>query len=276
MMRLPSLLEHFELAEKTARDAMTPISKAFSLYLDGTLNLVSENMPPLYDILYEFQKGHSHIAVVYRSLNESSLRRRMRPVTSTRASNIGAGPAPAIQDLDTNEEVQDSQEARTKNDTDHRQRQVLEKEEILDETNEYVNIHNRLLTTVPFTQYVEVQQFQYPQVLLLQWFFFCCIVIATKQHTKGNNIITSPEGGANELSQRSIPLSTKKTKWEFKLNNKEIKASVGSATSRADALEDLSFSYNGDRTKVISNSTATKLEMRLKAMANKEQTGGMS
>ncbi|KAK6935547.1 LOW QUALITY PROTEIN: Carbohydrate kinase PfkB, partial [Dillenia turbinata] len=31
---------HFELAEKTARHAKTPISKAFSLYLDGTLNCV--------------------------------------------------------------------------------------------------------------------------------------------------------------------------------------------------------------------------------------------
>lgn len=30
---------------------------------------VSENMP-LYDILNEFQKGHSHIAVVYRDLKE--------------------------------------------------------------------------------------------------------------------------------------------------------------------------------------------------------------
>ncbi|XP_010552479.1 PREDICTED: DUF21 domain-containing protein At1g47330 [Tarenaya hassleriana] len=112
-----------ELTEKTAKDAMTPISKAFSLDLDTILNLetlntimamghsrvpvyfgtpthiiglilvksllsvdprkevplrkmtirkiprVSETMP-LYDILNEFQKGQSHIAVVYRDLNE--------------------------------------------------------------------------------------------------------------------------------------------------------------------------------------------------------------
>lgn len=32
---------------------------------------VSENMP-LYDILNEFQKGHSHIAVVYRDLNDKN------------------------------------------------------------------------------------------------------------------------------------------------------------------------------------------------------------
>lgn len=33
------------------------------------LSRVSEEMP-LYDILNEFQKGHSHIAVVYKDLNE--------------------------------------------------------------------------------------------------------------------------------------------------------------------------------------------------------------
>ncbi|XP_056696201.1 DUF21 domain-containing protein At1g47330 isoform X3 [Spinacia oleracea] len=111
-----------ELTEKTAKDAMTLISKAFSLDLDATLNLdtlnaimamghsrvpvyyqnplniiglvlvknllgvdpdervplrkmtirkiprVPESMP-LYDILNQFQKGHSHIAVVYKDLN---------------------------------------------------------------------------------------------------------------------------------------------------------------------------------------------------------------
>ncbi|XP_022768978.1 DUF21 domain-containing protein At1g47330-like [Durio zibethinus] len=113
-----------EMTEKTAKVAMTPISNAFSLDLDTTLDLetlnkvmtmghsrvpvyygnprnliglvlvknlltidsegpvplkkmiirkiprVSEDMP-LYDILNEFQKGHSHIAVVYKDLNES-------------------------------------------------------------------------------------------------------------------------------------------------------------------------------------------------------------
>ncbi|KAK4746259.1 hypothetical protein SAY87_012571 [Trapa incisa] len=113
-----------ELTEKTAKDAMTPISKAFSLDLDSPLTLdtlnaiitmghsrvpvytgypeniiglilvknllavdpesavplrrmmirkiprVSEDMP-LYDILNEFQKGHSHIAVVYKDLNSN-------------------------------------------------------------------------------------------------------------------------------------------------------------------------------------------------------------
>ncbi|BFG17809.1 hypothetical protein CerSpe_040820 [Prunus speciosa] len=111
-----------ELTEKTAKDAMTLISSAFSLDLDAPLTLetlnaimtkghsrvpvyagnpkniiglvlvknllmidpedavtlrkmmirriprVSEDIP-LYDILNEFQKGHSHIAVVYKDLN---------------------------------------------------------------------------------------------------------------------------------------------------------------------------------------------------------------
>ncbi|XWS24362.1 hypothetical protein CRYUN_Cryun28dG0095200 [Craigia yunnanensis] len=114
-----------EMTEKTAKVAMTPISNAFSLDLDTTLDLEtlnkvmtlghskvpvyygnptniiglvlvenlltidSEGPVPLrkmiirkipryryqrtchYDILNEFQKGHSHIAVVYKDLNES-------------------------------------------------------------------------------------------------------------------------------------------------------------------------------------------------------------
>ncbi|PIA52652.1 hypothetical protein AQUCO_01000490v1 [Aquilegia coerulea] len=132
-----------ELTEKTAKDAMTPIFKAFSLDLDGALDLqtltsimanghsrvpvyagsptniiglilvknlltvdpndavplrkmtirkiprVSEDMP-LYDILNEFQKGHSHIAVVIKDLSqpkevkyvESKLKRRKHKVPS--------------------------------------------------------------------------------------------------------------------------------------------------------------------------------------------------
>ncbi|KAK1274842.1 DUF21 domain-containing protein [Acorus gramineus] len=112
-----------ELTEKTVKDAMTPISKAFSVDLNGILDVqmlnmimtkghsrvpiysgnpsniigiilvknlltvdpkdsiplrkmtirkiprVSENMP-LYDILNEFQKGHSHMAVVVKNHNE--------------------------------------------------------------------------------------------------------------------------------------------------------------------------------------------------------------
>lgn len=43
-----------ELTEKTANDAMTPISKAFSLDLDGTLNLWVYNL--LFDLISSFHK----------------------------------------------------------------------------------------------------------------------------------------------------------------------------------------------------------------------------
>nr|XP_019069252.1 DUF21 domain-containing protein At1g47330 isoform X2 [Solanum lycopersicum] len=47
-----------ELTEKTAKDAMTPISKAFSLDLDGTLNLETLNAI--------MTMGHSRVPVYYR------------------------------------------------------------------------------------------------------------------------------------------------------------------------------------------------------------------
>ncbi|KAF9609835.1 hypothetical protein IFM89_018777 [Coptis chinensis] len=130
-----------ELTEKTAKDAMTPISKAFSLDLDGALDLqtlssimakghsrvpvyagnptniiglilvknlltvdpndavslkkmtirkiprVSENMP-LYDILNEFQKGHSHIAVVLKDLSHSNEVLHVEPKLNRRKHRV--------------------------------------------------------------------------------------------------------------------------------------------------------------------------------------------
>ncbi|KAH9664057.1 DUF21 domain-containing protein [Citrus sinensis] len=58
-----------ELSEKTARDAMTPASETFAIDVSFKLDRVSETMP-LYDILNEFQKGHSHMAVVVRHQND--------------------------------------------------------------------------------------------------------------------------------------------------------------------------------------------------------------
>ncbi|XP_059637321.1 DUF21 domain-containing protein At1g47330 [Cornus florida] len=227
-----------ELTEKTAKDAMTLISSAFSLDLDGTLTLetlnaimtmghsrvpvyagnptniiglilvknlltvdpegavplrkmlirkiprVSENMP-LYDILNEFQKGHSHIAVVYKDLNETK-----ETLKKIEEEHPEASPKSKSHDADT---------AVTKNDGDLQMKKsppatpafkkrhkgcsfcildvenapipefppneevvgvitmedVIEEllqEEILDETDEYVNIHNRIKVNMHASQ----------------------------------------------------------------------------------------------------------------------------
>ncbi|XP_052189082.1 DUF21 domain-containing protein At1g47330 isoform X2 [Diospyros lotus] len=227
-----------ELTEKTAKDAMTPISKAFSLDLDATLNLetlnaiitkghsrvpvyagnptniiglvlvknvlavdprgavplrkmilrkiprVSENMP-LYDILNEFQKGHSHIAVVYKDLNDM----KGNPKKTTEEHH-DTDP-PGIQNRGMKFDSHDADMAVVKNENNQEKKKspprtpafkkrhrgcsfcildvenasvpvfppseevvgvismedVIEEllqEEILDETDEYVNIHNRI------------------------------------------------------------------------------------------------------------------------------------
>ncbi|KDP38502.1 hypothetical protein JCGZ_04427 [Jatropha curcas] len=246
-----------ELTEKTAKDAMTPISKAFSLDLEATLNLdtlnaimnighsrvpvysgnpnniiglvlvknllavdpkgsvplrkmiirkiprVSEDMP-LYDILNEFQKGHSHLAVVYKDLNakvdmskkgkdgqqlefKDSCRKQRGTETPFKKDDNVVGP----HNMKASLELHGSQTATVKNDEGQLIKQsppptpafkkrhrgcsycildlenapipqfpsneevvgvitmedVIEEllqEEILDETDEYVNIHNRI------------------------------------------------------------------------------------------------------------------------------------
>ncbi|KAG8377788.1 hypothetical protein BUALT_Bualt08G0070100 [Buddleja alternifolia] len=211
-----------ELTEKTAKDAMTPITKAFSLDLDESLNLetlnaimtmghsrvpvyyknpnniiglilvknllavdpddsvplrkmllrkiprVSENMP-LYDILNEFQKGHSHIAVVYKDSKETkeTLQKTKEDIQNFKIKSIShdvdsnltkaddqaikkSPPAtPAfkkkhrgcsfcILDLDTSPIPEFSPDQEVVGVIS------MEDEEILDETDEYVNIHNRI------------------------------------------------------------------------------------------------------------------------------------
>ncbi|KAA8537629.1 hypothetical protein F0562_027237 [Nyssa sinensis] len=239
-----------ELTAKTAKDAMTPISKAFSLDLDGTLNLetlnaimtmghsrvpvyagkpkniiglilvknlltvdpedsvplrkmiirkiprVSENMP-LYDILNEFQKGHSHIAVVYKDLNETPKK--------TKEEHHLVGATADTQNQGINSESRDADKTVTKNDGDQLSKKsppatpafkkrhkgcsfcildvenapipefppneevvgvitmedVIEEllqEEILDETDEYVNIHNRIKINMQASQEKAPQQ----------------------------------------------------------------------------------------------------------------------
>ncbi|XP_062160021.1 DUF21 domain-containing protein At1g47330 [Alnus glutinosa] len=250
-----------ELTAKTAKDAMTPISNAFSLDLDSNLDLetlndimtkghsrvpvyagnsknviglilvknlvtvdpddavpvrkmiirkiprVSEGMP-LYDILNEFQKGHSHIAVVYKDLNEkkeisnkvkgaeqlefkdSCKKHRGKSEASPNKENLDVGPTSASKNVGTESKSDDGLTAMAKIDggqqmkknpqaTAYKKRhrgcsfcvldiesaaipefpsneevvgvitmedviEELLQEEILDETDEYVNIHNRI------------------------------------------------------------------------------------------------------------------------------------
>lgn len=243
-----------EMTAKTAKDAMTPIFRAFSLDLNGALDMetltaimakghsrvpvyagsqtniiglilvknlltidpndavplkkmtirkiprVSENMP-LYDILNEFQKGHSHIAVVIKDLNqpkevkyvESKLKRKKRKVPSDKTVQLAEckgvnhssrAHAPGVQQyyLDTqtaggsgyqqsnsrplvapglkkrhkdcSDCILDVENALIQEFPPNEQvvgvitmEDVIEEllqEEILDETDEYVNIHNRI------------------------------------------------------------------------------------------------------------------------------------
>ncbi|KAD4584475.1 hypothetical protein E3N88_22076 [Mikania micrantha] len=61
-----------DLTEKTAEEAMTPIESTFSLDVNSKLNWVPANMP-LYDILNEFQKGGSHMAAVIKVKSKNHL-----------------------------------------------------------------------------------------------------------------------------------------------------------------------------------------------------------
>ncbi|KAM4076285.1 hypothetical protein ACJW30_12G051300 [Castanea mollissima] len=58
-----------DMTQKTAKDAMTPIPEIFSLDINSKLDEIYDCLP-LYGLLNEFQKGHSHIAVVIKSKKE--------------------------------------------------------------------------------------------------------------------------------------------------------------------------------------------------------------
>ncbi|KAJ1384945.1 CNNM, transmembrane domain [Sesbania bispinosa] len=281
-----------ELTEKTAKDAMTPISKAFSLDLDATLNLetlnsimtmghsrvpvyagektniiglvlvknlfmvdkkaavplrkmiirkiprVSENMP-LYDILNEFQKGHSHIAVVYKDLNDKKeASKKGKDGEQLESKNKGKS-APfdkgtkleshdtltAVSKMDGGPQVKKSPQATPAFKKRHRgcsycildidnaplpvfppnevvvgvitMEDVIEEllqEEILDETDEYVNIHNKIKVNM------NASKEKAPDANLLQ-----PSSLAVQGHTPTNSIstATSATGSPTTIDQIS-------------------------------------------------------------------------
>nr|GMD98478.1 DUF21 domain-containing protein At1g47330 [Ipomoea batatas] len=124
-----------ELTERTAKDVKNLLailpedSIAVRKMMVGKIPRVSEDMP-LYDILKEFQKGHSHMAVVYRDLSESN-----KPWTNAKEAENAENSA--IREFTADQQVVG---VITMEDVI----EELLQEEILDETDEYVNIHNRI------------------------------------------------------------------------------------------------------------------------------------
>ncbi|XP_011076099.2 DUF21 domain-containing protein At5g52790-like isoform X1 [Sesamum indicum] len=191
-----------DLTEKTAKDAMTPLSRVFSLDLNAKLdndtmsliiskghsrvpiysgsptnivglvlvknlikcrpedgtpirNLTIRRMPrfhecqPLYDILNQFQKGQSHMAVVVKSttplkdvivsttVKSDTLKRDVNPNSAQRQTDINVSVDGLASFSNIDEEVlgiitmEDVLE------------QLLQ-EPIFDETDEYVDVHNKI------------------------------------------------------------------------------------------------------------------------------------
>ncbi|KAL0314699.1 UNVERIFIED_CONTAM: DUF21 domain-containing protein [Sesamum angustifolium] len=141
-----------DMTEKTAKDAMTPIAKAFSLDLDGTLNLETLNAI--------MTMGHSRVPVYYKNPNniiglilvknllavdpDDSVPLRKMLIRKIPRRDTGAVRF-CILDLDTSPipEFSPDQEVVGVITMEDVIEELLQ-EEILDETDEYVNIHNRI------------------------------------------------------------------------------------------------------------------------------------
>ncbi|KAF3680165.1 DUF21 domain-containing protein [Capsicum annuum] len=186
-----------DLAQKTVKDAMTPMSRVFSLDLHSKLtdeminqiiskghsrvpvysgrptnivglilvknlikfrpedevpikNLTIRSIPnvpdslPLYDLLNQFEKGHSHMAVVVKS-------RRITKETAENATakhdiiKINILSASPIQQLHTVEKGEEAIGIITMEDV----LEQLLQEPIYDETDDYVDVHSKIRINIP-------------------------------------------------------------------------------------------------------------------------------
>ncbi|KAM7274306.1 hypothetical protein ACFE04_028970 [Oxalis oulophora] len=179
-----------DLSQKTAKDAMTPISKVFSIGLDSNIDedtmelilrkghsrvpiysgtpsniiglilvknlikcrldnetpirdLTIRTIPrvhdclPLYDILHQFQKGHSHMAVVIKCNDTESL----STISETKNDKKTKPRNMKIPDLESGSK---SDEEVIGIITLEDVMEELLQEEILDETDDYVEVHNKI------------------------------------------------------------------------------------------------------------------------------------
>ncbi|CAN4087664.1 unnamed protein product [Withania somnifera] len=186
-----------DLAQKTVKDAMTPMSRVFSLDLhskltDEMMNLIiskghsrvpvysgsstnivglilvknlikcrpEDEVPikdltirsipkvpdslPLYDLLNQFEKGHSHMAIVVKS-------RRITKETAENATakhgiiKINILPASPIQQRHAAEKGEEAIGIITMEDV----LEQLLQEPIYDETDDYVDVHNKIRINIP-------------------------------------------------------------------------------------------------------------------------------
>ncbi|KAK4837438.1 hypothetical protein QYF36_005500 [Acer negundo] len=95
------ITEALDMTQKTAEDAMTPLSNVFSIDINSRLDGVHDHLP-LYDILNQFQKGHGHMAVVVKCKND--VNKETAEITTAKAKfntleiSIHSNPKPEIKE----------------------------------------------------------------------------------------------------------------------------------------------------------------------------------